>query len=636
MRTIPLLFEKSVSQYKNNALIFEKKKGVYKSLSYAEVHKLVNQAVLGFKKLGIQKGDRVAMLSEGRSEWIVSELALFYIGAINVPLSIKLLESTEVRFRIEHSECSFIITSGRQKQKVEAIAEKEEIKALICFDLDSNFSSKTHYFETVLSTGEEENKLNKTTLQESANEIGESLIANICYTSGTTADPKGIMLTHRNYTANIEQANSIFQVPESYNSLLILPWDHSFAHTVGLYTLIKNGASMSCVDIGNSALDTLKNIPINIKETKPTFLLSVPALAKNFKKNIEKGVSSKGKITEILFTIALANAYKYNGLGYDKGKSWRIILGPINIFFDKIIFSKVRENFGGKLKFFVGGGALLDIDLQRFFYALGIPMFQGYGLTEASPIISSNSPTVHKLGSSGKIVSNLELKIIDESGNECSQGKSGEIVIKGENVMAGYWNNEKASSESLLNGWLYTGDIGYLDNDGFLYVLGRFKSLLIGNDGEKFSPEGIEEAIVEQSQLIDQCMLYNNQNAYTVGLLVINQAAVNAIARKSGIDPLNDELKRIIIARVSSEISQFLPGGDYENIFPSRWLPSSYILLNEAFTEDNKLMNSTMKIVRDKIIAKYKQEIDFLYTPKGKDPNNSMNTDTLEKIILKK
>lgn len=631
MRTIPLLFEKSVSQYAHNALIFEKKQGVYSSLSYTEVHNLVHKAVCGFKKIGIKKGDRVAMLSEGRSEWIISELALFYIGAINVPLSIKLLESTEVRFRIDHSECSYIITSGRQKHKVETLSEKEEIKALINFDNETSYSNKTHFFGNILDSTESETKL-----LDIANEIEETLVANICYTSGTTADPKGIMLTHRNYTANIEQANSIFQVPEHYNSLLILPWDHSFAHTVGLYTLIKNGASMSCVDIGNSALDTLKNIPINIKETKPTFLLSVPALAKNFKKNIEKGVISKGKVTEILFKIALANAYKYNGFGYDKGKSWRKILGPINALFDKLIFSKVRENFGGNLKFFVGGGALLDIDLQRFFYALGIPMFQGYGLTEASPIISSNSPTVHKLGSSGKIVTNLELKIIDDAGNECHQGLSGEIVVKGENVMAGYWNNEKASSESLKNGWLHTGDIGYVDKDGFLYVLGRFKSLLIGNDGEKYSPEGIEEAIVEQSQLIDQCMLYNNQNAYTVGLIVVNHVGISAIARKSGLDPLSEEIKRVIIARISSEINQFLPGGSNENLFPSRWLPSSFIVLNEAFTEDNKLMNSTMKIVRDKIIAKYNNEINYLYTPSGKDPNNSINIETIEKIILKK
>ena len=186
----------------------------------------------------------------------------------------------------------------------------------------------------------------------------------------------------------------------------------------------------------------------------------------------------------------------------------------------KLIFSKVRENFGGKLEFFIGGGALLDIELQRFFYAIGIPMFQGYGLTEAAPVISSNVPQKHKLGSSGTIVPNLLLKICNEKGEELPAGEKGEIVIKGENVMMGYWKNERATSDAIKEGWLFTGDLGYLDKDGFLFVLGRNKSLLIGSDGEKYSPEAIEEAITEHSKFIDQIMLYNNQSPYTIALLV--------------------------------------------------------------------------------------------------------------------
>jgi long-chain acyl-CoA synthetase len=197
-----------------------------------------------------------------------------------------------------------------------------------------------------------------------------------------------------------------------------------------------------------------------------------------------------------------------------------------NLFFlplDKILFSKVREAFGGQLDFFIGGGALLDIELQHFFYAIGMPMFQGYGLSEATPIISSNSLSKHKLGSSGHLVKWLDLKICDTDGNELANFEKGEILIRGENVMAGYYKNEKATAETIIDGWLHTGDMGYMDNDGFLYVTGRFKSLLISSDGEKYSPEGIEEALADGSKYIEQVVLHNNQSPYTTALLVPNK-----------------------------------------------------------------------------------------------------------------
>ncbi len=197
-----------------------------------------------------------------------------------------------------------------------------------------------------------------------------------------------------------------------------------------------------------------------------------------------------------------------------------------------ILFKKIRASFGGRMEFFIGGAALLDIELQKFFYAIGIPMLQGYGLTEASPVISSNVLKRHKLGSSGNIVKNLDLKICDEEGNEMPVGEKGEIVIRGENVMKGYWKNEKATLETIREGWLHTGDMGYVDEDRFLYVLGRFKSLLISDDGEKYSPEGIEETITDRSQFIEQMMLYNNQNKYTSALLVPNGDALAKWAKK--------------------------------------------------------------------------------------------------------
>jgi len=203
--------------------------------------------------------------------------------------------------------------------------------------------------------------------------------------------------------------------------------------------------------------------------------------------------------------------------------------------------------------------------------------------------------------------------------------------VKGDNVMKGYWNNPAATAETIKEGWLYTGDMGYMDPDGFLYVLGRFKSLLIGSDGEKFSPEGIEEAIVDQSPLIDQCMLYNNQNAWTAGMIVPNMAAINRELEKQGLKTGSEESFIEAIKLIQKEIDAYKSGGKFENSFPERWLPSTIAILPEAFTEQNQLVNSTMKIVRGKITDYFAEELEFLFTSEAKNSVNTRNLEALEK-----
>ena len=298
--------------------------------------------------------------------------------------------------------------------------------------------------------------------------------------------------------------------------------------------------------------------------------------------------------------------------------------------FDKVLFAKVRQAFGGKLKFFIGGGALLDIELQRFYYAIGIPMFQGYGLSEATPIISSNGIKRHKLGSSGFLVSPMELKICDENGNELPNYERGEIVIKGENVMAGYYKNEKATAETVRDGWLYTGDMGYMDNDGFLYVVGRFKSLLISSDGEKYSPEGIEESLTDGSKFIDYVVLYNNQSAYTSALIVPNKEALKAYLQSAGLPGMDtDEGKKEALRKLQSEVDEYKKGGKHEGMFPERWLPAAIAVIGEPFSEKNGLINSTMKVVRGKVEKMYADRIKSLYEPGAKDIVNEQNMKAL-------
>ena len=462
-----------------------------------------------------------------------------------------------------------------------------------------------------------------------ANSIQNNDYATITYTSGTTADPKGVILTHRNYTSNVEQALTLVDIDQTWRTLIILPLDHCFAHVVGFYIMMSQGATAATVQVGRTPMESLKNIPQNIKEVKPHFILSVPSLAKTFKKNIENGIKAKGPKVVKMFNQAVAISQLYHGNGNAESKGWRIVLKPLVALYDKILFSKVRENFGGELKFFIGGGALLDKDLQKFYCAIGIPMYQGYGLSEATPVLSSNGPRRHRFGSSGILVKPLELKICDSDGNALPVGEKGEIVVKGENVMAGYWRNPEATAQTVKDGWLYTGDLGYMGKDGLLYVLGRFKSLLIASDGEKYSPEGIEEAVVEHSAFIDNIILYNNQSAYTTALIVPNKEKLTAYLKEQGLSLNDEEGKKAAIKGIREQLAAFEKGGELETMFPHRWLPSTFAVLPEPFTEQNGMINSTMKVVRGKVEKAYADRIEHMYTPEGKNIFNEKNINSL-------
>ena len=633
MKTIIHLFENSVKKFEKNIFLWEKTQEKYIGTTYKEVQKQVYEFSAGLMTLNVMKNDRIALISEGRNDWLISELGILYSGAINVPISVKINEKEDLKFRLSHSEVKIIIVSKHHYHKVKALQnELKHLSHIILLDDLEIKDEKILFFKDIKNAGKEFLLKNEEIFKERWKNIADYIPVNICYTSGTTADPKGIILTHRNYTANVEQANSLMDIPESFKTLIILPWDHAFAHTAGLYIFMSNGASIASVQTGKTMMQTLKNIPINIKEFKPNLLFSVPALAKNFKKNIEKSIKEKG--IENLFKRALKVAYDYNGDGFSKGKGLRWINKPLYMLYDRLIFRKIRKAFGGQLKFFIGGGALLDIELQKFFYAIGLPMYQGYGLSEASPIISSNSSKKHKLGSSGFLVENLELKICDEEGRKQDKNIKGEIWVKGENVMQGYWKNEKATKETIKDNWLNTGDLGYLDNDDFLYVFGRSKSLLIANDGEKFSPEGIEEAFIENSIFIDQCMLHNDQNAYTIALLVPNKIALSDWLAEENLTHNTKTGQDAILNLLKTEINKYKKGGKYENMFPERWLPSTVAILDKGFTEENHLLNSTLKIVRHKITKYYKNKIEYLLSNQGKNFFSTQNYQALKNLFI--
>jgi len=625
-KTIIDLFNECVERYSENPFLWERDTE-FRQTTYKETQVLVQRLGGGIMDLGLKRGERMALLSEGCNAWIIGELAILHAGGVNVPMSIKLNEANDLIFRLVHSDARFVVVSLTQLPKIRAIKEKlkKVEKVIVIGAKPEDLSENEISLDELYSKGQAWNEAHPGELVKMSASVEGDDYANISYTSGTTADPKGILLTHRNYTANVEQALALMTIPATYRTLLILPLDHCFAHVAGFYSFMASGASIATVPVGKTPIESLKNIPICIKEIQPSLLLSVPALAKTFKGNIEKGIREKGPTTEKLFNFGLKVAIAYNKEGFNKGTKGTFILKPLVSLFDKIIFSKLRGAMGGKLDFFVGGGALLDIDMQRFWYAIGMPMFQGYGLSEATPVISSNGMAHHKLGSSGYLVKYMEMTIRDEKGNILPIGERGEIVIKGENVMAGYWKNPEATASTIKDGWLYTGDLGAMDKDGYLYVYGRFKSLLIASDGEKYSPEGIEESMVTLSPFIDQIMLYNNQSPYTVALIVPSKDAL-----KRAVPNYDTPEGKIAAAQlIQQSVNAFRKGGEYEGMFPERWLPAAIGILPEGFTEQNQMMNSTMKIVRGKIEKHYAKRLEFLMTAEGKNPSNKSNIDSL-------
>jgi long-chain acyl-CoA synthetase len=350
-------------------------------------------------------------------------------------------------------------------------------------------------------------------------------------------------------------------------------------------------------------------------------------------KKMVQGVSEKGAFIKKLFDAGLKAGIARAGNGYNKPSFFTRLKNyfPWAIA-NALIFPKLRAVFGKDIKFCVGGGALLEIRQQEFFNAIGSPIYQGYGLTENSPIIASNSPAKHKFGTSGVIIPNLDVRIMKDQNTECNIGEVGQIVTRGGSVMKGYYKNPQATAETLIDGWLWSGDLGYKDADGFLVVTGREKALLIATDGEKYSPETIEEAVTNCSRFINQVMAYNEQCKFTSALLTLNTAELKSKIKELGLSTASDADIDRIIDLIRQDLNAFVKNPDYSNI-PLQWRPASFAIIPDVFDENNGLVNSTMKLVRHNVRDFYRSRIDELYSTGSPEPKLSGNREAL-RIIL--
>ncbi|MBN2669334.1 MAG: AMP-binding protein [Bacteroidales bacterium] len=640
-RTVFRMLDIAAEKYAEKPYLSQKNDHGWDRVTFSGAKRKARILASAFKELGIGYEDKISILSEAKNDWIISEFACLYAGAISVPLSIKLMPE-EIPFRVNHSDSKLFVISENTFEKVVSQWDKYEYANLKLVVLDRpsvkieqfcqkyKFDvSRIKYVDDLYQIGESSIDKNEEYLRTIEENIKEDDVVTISYTSGTTGNPKGIMLTHLNYYSNSHEAVNTFKIREYISTLIILPTDHSFAHTVGIYTSLVKGLSLHFVNARGGGMNALKNIPKNLLESHSNFLLTVPALTSNFIAKMKEGIKAKGSFVEGIFLRGLKAGMKRNGDAFHKPG----VLVQVSTFFnywlaEKLIFSKLRAIFGDSIEFFVGGGALLDIKQQQFYKAIGIPVYQGYGLTEASPIISTNTPYMHKMGTSGKVLGGVVCRICDDKGNDLPKGQKGEIVIKGDNVMKGYYKNSEASAEVLKDGWLFTGDLGYFDEDDFLIVVGREKALLISEDGEKYSPEEIEEAIVNSSGLIQQVMIYNDHKKYTTALLTLNIDLTKEAIKKHHIksaSALRDFIK--------VEMLNFSNQKEFKGKFPEKWIPSLFQVIEEPFSEDNHMINSTLKMVRHKILENYQDRIDVMYSAQSQQQSLERNIEALNRMF---
>jgi len=638
-RTIIEMLHAAAKSYGDRAYTNTRTEKGWEACSFARTDLQSDYVAAYLLDHGFKPEQTVGILSEGKSSWVTCELGVIKARMISVPLSIKLTPE-EIAFRINHSEAvALAISANTLGNAIKALPMFDHPVMFIYLDEQderlenqirtSDWKQDTDYvpFASMLMDGQQLLEKKPDLVKDVEKEVSEQDTINICYTSGTTGNPKGIMLTHVNYWVNSHDAIELFQLPDAQlETLVVLPVDHSFAHTVGIYTALLRGITLHFVDSRGSNAAIIRNFPKNLVELNPMFMMTGPSITGSFMKKMISGIHQKGAFIEGIFNRGLEAGILRNGDGFHRGSTWVQIKTwlPYTIA-NLLVFPKLRKVFGDRMLYCVGGGALLEAKQQRFFAAIGVPVFQGYGLTEAAPIISSNSPLRYKFGTSGMVAGSEVCRIMVDETTEAKVGQRGEIVIKGENVMKGYFKNPSASAEVLKDGWLWTGDLGYYDEDGFLVVTGRAKALLIGKDGEKYSPEEIEEVMVNNVAMLNQLMVYNDHQAITTALVTLQEDVVTGLIQEKGCKSAEEALDAIIAELRSYEV--------HAKAIPNTWIPSRFALIEKPFSEADGLVNSTMKLVRYKTAEFYKDRIATLY--ESEEANRKANLEVVKHLFFK-
>ncbi len=584
-------FERGVDRFQNNQLFGTKNQdGEYEWLSYSEVGTMVDNCRAGLAAIGIEKGDTVGFIGNNRYEWAVSAFATYGRGARFVPMY-EYEKPHTWKFIIEHSETKLLIVSKREiAEQVAKLTEGSPfLKQILIIDDNASENSYANLLETGKSTPIESYK-------PSANEV-----AALIYTSGTTGEPKGVLLSHGNFTHDA-RAGYLFYTKylvEKSTSLSILPWAHSYGQVAELYNWIQFGGSIGFME----KVDTLAD---DMMKIRPTFLLAVPRVFNKIYDGLHRRMAETGGIAEKLFNWAVEKAKKKRELK-EAGKSSLITNLQYKIG-DQLVFSKIRKRFGGRLEGALTASAMMSPEINNFFWDIGIPIAEGYGLTETSPAIAMNRFEDFRIGSIGKPLKDVTIKIDKSVTGESSE--DGEIVAYGPIVMQGYYKNEEATKAVMTeDGGLRTGDLGHFDKDGYLYITGRIKEQYKLINGKYVYPASIEEDI-KMLPYVENAMVYGENRDFNIALIVLDLKILSKWAEQAKLKTDLDKLAHSPVVQefVSIEIHRHLKEkfGGYE-------IPKKYIFVDDPFSLENGLLTQTMKLKRNEVFKKYKEDIEQLY-----------------------
>jgi long-chain acyl-CoA synthetase len=593
-KTIPDLFVFLTEEYKvDKKFLFRKVNGVYEGISYQEFKVETENFALGLAAMGIKRGDKVAILAENRPEWVFSDMSILGLGSVDVPLYPS-LTAESVQFILNNSESKGIIISNKfQLNKVLKIKPYcHQLKFVIVMN-EKDITPKTqglYSFKEIQEMGELFGKNHSRYFKDCIRKVNENDLCTIIYTSGTTGEPKGVMLSHKNILSNVTKTLEIFPIGTDDIFLSFLPMCHIFERMGGYYTGFSSGGAIYFAE-------SIESISQNIIEVKPTILTTVPRLFERIYAKIIKNIESQSATKQKIFYWAIETGRQY--MFAKKEHKISIALSVKRKIADKLVYSKLREKMGGKLKFFISGGAALPREIGEFFEAVGILIIEGYGLTESSPIITANRLDDYKFGSVGKIFPGVEVKIASD----------GEILAKGPNIMQGYYKNKKETEESLKNGWLHTGDIGHFDNQGFLFITDRKKHLFKTSSGKYIAPTHIENLFLE-SRFIDQFVLIGDRRKFLSALIVPDFEAIREYADSHKIEYVNNHdlvNKKEIHELFDKDMSQFQKKlANYEKV-------RKFTLLDHTFSIESGEITPSFKIKRKFVEERYGPLIEEMY-----------------------
>jgi long-chain acyl-CoA synthetase len=591
--TINEMFQTTVANHGAKVALRYKKDKTFHDISYDDLADRVATLCAGLIALGIEKGDRVALLSENRPEWAVTDLAVLALGGVVVPLY-PTLPAPQIAYIVRNSGAKALIVSDKKQlaKAVEARKEFPALSSLIVMDDAPGRDESVLTFDSVRERGAAE-PLADAAYAARWKAATPDDVASLVYTSGTTGDPKGAMLTHGNFFADIEGSrkhygNSDSPVTCDDTFLSFLPMCHAYERTTGYYLPIRVGATVGYCEGVRTLMDDMAQV-------RPTLMVCVPRVYEAMQERIQDTVAKAPEKRQKLFRDAIARGEEYAAAKIS-GKSPGPILSLKHIIFDKLVYGKLRERFGGRFRFFVSGGAALSTETARFFLAIGIPISEGYGMTEASPVMSTNPVSRTKVGTVGTVITGGEFKIAED----------GEILYRGANVMKGYWQNPVATAEVIdAAGWLHTGDIGALDGDGYLKITDRKKDILVLANGKNVAPQPIEQT-VKQSPYISEIVLIGDRQSIVTALVLPNKSKLGDWAKEQGL-AFNSDAELLALPEVRKKIKAEIDArsgalADFERI-------KKFTLLDAAFSVESGEMTPTLKIKRKVVLQKYAREI---------------------------